>query len=220
MITSNEMLLVKSGTIDGYDLYRKHYEEFTFKELQEINNAWDKIYPTRKFFHPDIALKCLKLIISETDESDINVVELGCNQGQLAKILLSFIEIKRYDGYDICESALKRSVVYDNRYKTILLKNHFVHYDNLAGINLFISTHTLEHLSEKEVTDLLFKIKDIEYFLFEVPLIASGESWEKDLSSHVLKSGRDWLHNEIKKVGHELIYQEHHTTLWKKISDV
>jgi 2-polyprenyl-3-methyl-5-hydroxy-6-metoxy-1,4-benzoquinol methylase len=128
-------------------------------------------------------------------DKNLVVVEIGCNEGQLAKRMLSiFDNIQMWNGYDFKE-PIKRTAVMNSRYCPIILDDWF-HETKLPEFDVFVASHVLEHLSEDQVVKTLNHGK-AKYMLLEVPLNEDGKTWETWACTHVLKWGlkhfREWF---------------------------
>ena len=171
--------------LDGnFVLFRFRYNELSFSNHLEIVDSWDKKWPIQRQYNIEGIKNGLSLL-----EGDLHIAELGCHDGSLAKELLEDNKnIKSWIGYDICSDAIKRSYI-SSKYKPILLDNWF-HKINLPNFNTFISSHTLEHLSDDRVLETFNKISFAKYLILDTPLKEYGQDWAGYHASHVLKSGK------------------------------
>ena len=85
--------------------------------------------------------------------------------------------------------------------------------------NALIATHMIEHISWRELTELINWIPEgIRTVLFEAPLPASDEniSWKGDHSSHVLEKGWEQVISEMKNHSFSVDYSEDNTFIFRR----
>ncbi len=171
--------------LDGnFVLFRFRYNELSFSNHVEIVDSWDDKWPVQRQYNIDGIKTALSLI-----DEDLEIVELGCHDGSLAcELLQENDRIKCWYGYDICSKAISRSKNLE-KYKPAVLNDWF-HNLELPKLNLFISSHTLEHLSDDRVLATFDKVLDVKYLLLDTPLEEYGQDWAGYHASHVLKSGK------------------------------
>lgn len=175
----------------NWDFYRDHYlnGDYSFQDLVKINNLWyEALDDNRVFFH----YKWLDGYLKKVVEFPARVVELGCFKGELAKQTLSnFEDIVCWDGYDICSSAVNSNICEDPRYLSNSLSCSFWNIPDIK-FEIFVSTHTVEHLSNEEVMCLLNFIERNcgKGVYLEMPIRENGKKWRGGASSHVLELGR------------------------------
>lgn len=121
------------------------------------------------------------------------VVEVGGWKGELAQYCLSKYsnEIRDWTNIEFCENAIKKTVPMDSRYEAICPKSFcwFTKGHRLTGYDIFVSAHTIEHLSDDHMARLIQAISGISVVMFDAPLTAEGEDWNDFLGTHKLKMG-------------------------------
>ena len=184
----------------NWDVYRKHFHNLSIKDQIQLNYEWDKRYPKQAHFSIKPITACFTN--ATTKFKNFSVVELGCHQGYLAKqILEHFDSINSWIGYDINSQALERSVVKDKRYTNIALKDWF-HNTTIPNFDLFISTHTFEHMDLDGVDKTIASISRIaKYMILEIPIQEYERHWRGYKGGHVLRSGRPEIRSLIEKYG-------------------
>lgn len=179
-------------TISGHnwDFYRDNYIQgkYSYADLVEINELWYPLLRRQVFFHPVWARRFFK----QFNGKKLNVIELGCYQGELAEEIMARFPTKigKWVGSDICESALYNAVVSDP-FEPMFLDEPF-YKQQLDGFDVFISTHTLEHMIWPEVFQVFDKVNqsNIDSVFLELPVKENGKKWRGGGSSHVLDKGR------------------------------
>jgi hypothetical protein len=173
--------IAKKYKVD-WNQFRNIYHSLSFKRLESICNNIDILYPVQRQHH---AVHFCRMI--KTLPDDLEVVELGCHEGHLAKRMLEATDkIKWWVGYDF-ESPIKRNVCMDKRYSTVSLDNWF-HKTDIPKCDVFVASHVLEHLSSVQLQQTLTSI-DAKHFLFEIPLKEEGRTWNNGACTHVLEWG-------------------------------
>lgn len=191
-----------------FNLFRKQYHTLSFEEQKRINTQWNSKFPNQKHYDLHFFLTCFQHIATEIGEN-ISVAELGGNNGQLAFDVLSIfprmkwlnIEIINLDQVD----GLK-----DFNYSFYELPAQIWNTDfRLSGFDLFVSSHTFEHLSNDDMDNFLFFLlgQNVRYLIFETPLKEHGQDWHDYHGSHVLKYGRGYIRRILKKK-YELIKED------------
>jgi hypothetical protein len=196
-----------------WNAFRRLQPSLTFKQREKIGDYLDELYPIQRYFH---AIHFKKMF--EKLPEDLSVVELGCHQGNLAKKMLKeFSKIKSWTGYDF-HSPISRSIVHDDRYSSMILSDWFQNI-SLPDFDVFVSSHTLEHLSNKEAAAVLCRIQS-PYMLIEVPLNKEGRNWHNWGCTHTLLWGLDKLYNFITNLGYSMFYKSPagHVSGWKLVS--
>jgi hypothetical protein len=196
----------------NWDFYRDHYlnGDYSFQELVRLNNSWYvALEENRVFYHQKWINKFLGKLSAEFP---VRVVELGCYRGELAaEILPKYDDIVSWDGYDICHYAVDFSACNDKRYFPTKLTCSFWQLPDFK-FEIFVSAHTIEHLSNEEAIDLMgFLERNCRKGIYlEMPIKEEGKKWRGGASSHVLELGRKhfrrFFHSHGWKTVHEATY--------------
>lgn len=133
--------LFERGGLD--QTYFKHYSETFYFEI------WSQ------------AVQLIKKI------NNPNIIEIGCGPGQFANLLFDS-NIKKYQGIDFSEEAIKYAKIRNDKYRKLF------NIDNAYTTNLFnkeyntvIIFEVLEHVNED--LKILSRIKENSHILFSVP---------------------------------------------------
>ena len=196
MIDRQVLAKIMAGKLESFNLWRNHYEEMTFRELVGAYNAWALLYPLRQdrnFCLPTV-LKAIEEVKEQLNKETLNIVELGGYEGALAYDVLTCYPDFTYVNYDLCSIAIQRTKNQLKKYKfdAIRLKKPFWdtpitrrHYGetlmsttNLKqkppNFDLFITSHTLEHLINKEVFKVLDHIAEVPFMYIQMPIREGG----------------------------------------------
>lgn len=233
MTSKKTLREIKKGTLEGFDLWRKHYTKLTFKQLAQIYHAWAIIYPERQdgnYCMPAV-FKAIEVIKGELGKDTLNIIEFGGYEGELAYDVFTSYPNFTYVNYDFCIKAIKypKPPLKNYEYRVILLKKPFWktfpithrHFKMVvrgqtrmssldlknqpkSEYDLFITSHTLEHLSDEEVFKVLDHMTEIPFMYIQMPIREGGYdgvkaghicslSWSR-ISKHLTELG----YNEVK----------------------
>uniref|UniRef100_A0A6H1Z7H3 Putative methyltransferase n=1 Tax=viral metagenome TaxID=1070528 RepID=A0A6H1Z7H3_9ZZZZ len=220
--TNNDILRV--GTNFDFDAYRQYYSSLSFPERQRISEALDQIWPLQARFNLLLLDRIFSLIEPDIPGA-IKILELGCHEGHLAKEILQRVpgfSVQSWVGYDLNARALSRSasIVNDERFSSFALGDWFYNIE-LPEFNIFLSTHTLEHMVLHEATKIFDHIcKKALYLIFEIPIEENGQAWRGYKGSHVLEAGRKIIRKLLSDRGYTCFYEDgpSWTTGWKNIN--
>lgn len=198
------------------DRYRRCYSSLSFPDLIKLYEEFNRISPEQICF----TLEKIKNVFNKTELEVIKIVELGCHDGQLAKeILKEYSNIQSWIGYDICYSAVNRSRlnVHDDRFTAIALNDWFFNIE-LPKFNIFVCSHTLEHLNMDQVIKTLDHAKNAKEIILEIPVYDVGRSWRYSKSTHVLTENRETIRKILTERNYTCFYEDgkRWTTGWRK----
>jgi len=199
--------LFKKTVEDGnWDHYRGVYKRgIDFDSLVELNNLWYPVIQDQEFYDIGKAKQFFDML----PDRPLTVVELGCYRGTLAKQILEINDnIEVWYGYDLCHLALKNRVVEDGRFHPVYMDTQWYNQDH-DPFDVFISTHTLEHMTNPEVRQTIVKIyESCELAVYlELPVLESGKTWRGGASSHVLRWGRRYFRDKFTNDGWKIIFE-------------
>ena len=206
---------IKKG---NWDPYREHFPTMTLEDRINLCTTWDKWFPKQAHFSPELVKKMLSSISDAIGE--MSVVELGCHAGDLAKRMLKEVcDIVRWVGYDINWSAIQRTAINDARYCPIWLMKWF-HETRLPEFEVFVCTHTFEHMLIDEVDKIIGHVAETaNWLILEIPIEEGGQDWSGYNGAHVLREGRADIRNLILRHGFVLFdeaYGNGWVTGWKR----
>jgi len=216
--------IFKVGKDFNFDSYRQYYSSLSFQANKRISEALDHMWPHQAQFNLRRLTKIFALIEPEIPGA-MKVIELGCHEGHLAKGILQRIpgfSIQSWVGYDLNSRALSRSgsIVNDERFSTVALARVF-YMTELPEFNIFVSTHTLEHMNIHEVIKVFdHTCKGSLYLVLEIPIKENGQDWRCYKGAHVLKEGRRAIRELLYARGYTCFYENgpSWTTAWKNIN--
>jgi len=192
--------IISDMTHGNFESYRNNYADMSESVIRylyaEMYNPDAPCYASVEEFEKLLRNVCYP-----------SIVELGCHRGHLAKKLLSiFPNIQKWYGFDINPKALKHSIVDDSRFVPVLTP--FTEFQDNSS-NVFISSHTLEHLSTEQVTATLTALKH-EWVFLEMPITENGQEKWKGRNTHVLTAGRKDIRKMLKQ--YNIFYENTYTT--------
>lgn len=198
-----------------WNVYRKAYSLLDFEEkkriyanLPVVNNRrvhkFNHAY-SKKYLH-----KCLLHVFMDAKQKRLSVLEFGCGAGFYAKeALRDFPFISSWIGTDLDKEVLQACDVGDKRFFPVLLSENIYNKDLIMTGDIFIATHSLEHIDREENSLLLDKVAKggTKYIIIECPYKdgtdRQGPTFhKKDPSLHVLDVGSDWFTEVLHKLGY------------------
>lgn len=198
--------------LNDWNTFREMYCDLSFCDRELISGELDKLFPQQTHYRLDRFMDMFKLV----NVKNPNVIELGCNQGQLARACLKRLpNIKYWTGYDF-EAPIKRNVVKYARYEARSLKDWF-HNIEIENPDVFVCSHTIEHMSNDEAEKTFNHVRDANYLMLEIPVKPEGQNWYNYRGTHVLKYGQKDIHAMLLGLGFKLIYEERQpwSTMWE-----
>lgn len=182
-----------------WDAWRDSYDTTSFQEQAEFYDRVARDYPEQA--HWDLAAARRAMAGVET------VTEVGGWRGELADICLKeHPGLRLWVNYDLCRWALTEGRRCKNRrYRARLLKDWPWNTD-LPPADLFVSTHTLEHMRWDQVCALARQFRKYRRLHLEVPIHATdGESWRGFTGTHILEASWSDLEALIVTTGFERV---------------
>jgi hypothetical protein len=178
--------------IENHNRWRKNYELMTYQDHKNYYQAvFNEAPHQRQYTYDEVSYPFERL-----KDKNLWVIEFGGYQGELAhQILRKYDNIKLWDNYEITDRALKYRICNDERYHPIVLDGFIWDYASgthgIPGVyNLFISSHTIEHITGHDFQKLVDKvIRHVDYCILEIPLpmdMSKGvETWNNYDGTHI-----------------------------------
>jgi len=183
----------------NWNKFREYYDSLLFSEREELSVRFDSLFPKQRYFHKGQFVKMLNMI-----DGDIKVVEFGCHDGSLAKETIPHVKnISMWYGFDF--NTFSDRCFSIDKFKFIPLEKWF-HDTKLPEFNVFVSSHSIEHISDIQALKLLKHVSTAKHCLFEIPINDEGRSWHNWGCSHVLTWGRIRLREIMNSLGYDLFY--------------
>lgn len=193
-----------------FDTWRELYETLTTEEQKEFHNDIELKYPEQAHFHSENVDWLLSFMLIDNESVLFDIVEMGGWKGDLAKHCIdkNGKNINKWTNMELCENAINKSVFSDTRYMP-MQPDSFTWFENskLKG-DCFISTHVIEHLSNKHFISLVDYLSEnnYKYVLFEAPLYNNDHNWKGYLGTHILGFGWESVVREMSAKGFELLH--------------
>uniref|UniRef100_A0A6M3J0C0 Putative methyltransferase n=1 Tax=viral metagenome TaxID=1070528 RepID=A0A6M3J0C0_9ZZZZ len=208
MLTRKNFINVLEASRRGdFRLFKTHYSRMSFTERKDLENVLDRYFPDQRNFNLAKILDIFNMIINVYGESNIKVIELGCNDCMLAdNISKEFNEISSWHGYDINEFAIGRYTnnnSNNNKVEPFILRDHFYRTEIDDDFDVFVSSHTLEHFNDDGFVECLNHISHVKYIIIELPIF---EFKSNSTDTHVLKMNREEMFKHFKYLGYKMFY--------------
>jgi hypothetical protein len=187
-----------------WDVFRENYPQMTWSELVGFYRGVWKQYPNQVHFDEPSARSFFEYV-SERGERG-NVFELGGWQGHLARSVWDLVE-GDWDNYEVCEGAVEHSCFTDARFHPRVPDGFVWQMDPSCfdRYSVLVASHVLEHLSKREVKQLLDRLRKISYAFIQSPLSDDGTDWHGYAGTHIYEGSWRDLEMSFEAVGFSLI---------------
>lgn len=217
--------------IDGFlhknwEPYREYYNKLNFpdivwlqmKAMEIYDRVHGKMWLRTAAYNEKFILEAFQEVFREASKPSI-VLEFGAWNGKLADTVLKYYSnfIMRWHGTDIAPVVVTNNLCKHPTYNPIVLLGQL--YDvNLPPHDIFVCSHTLEHLSWEEVQKVL-KWQRAKYLVLETPLRENLDGYE---GGHVLDVDEEDYRNFIIRLNYRNIYmsKDYLVTAWVDRSSV
>lgn len=187
-----------------WDRWRELYDSFSHEENIEIGNALEAAYPYQVSFNAELFENFFSAVLPGA-----RVLEIGGWKGELAKHLLEKNPgIEHWHNVDMCRAAVLKTVpmgANSHRY-TSEFPGSFDWFktQRASAFDIAVSAHTIEHLSDAHLKDLIAFLAGIPLIVFEAPISKkSGASWAGYPGTHILSMGWDEIETLMRARGYQ-----------------
>lgn len=166
--------------IEQFNRWRENYNNMSYADQRNFYDDVATQYPQQ--IHFTYAL--WRHFFDRLKYQSLAVLEVGGWRGELAgKMLTEYANIASWHNYEIVQL---KQVVTDNRYRFIV-PDDFVWNIDLPTADIFVASHTIEHLIGRDL-EALIKNLDTRWAVLEAPL-SQGVDWHGYHGSHILELG-------------------------------
>lgn len=191
-------------TLD-WDAWRTAYPTLSYREQQEFHSLIYAQYPEQQHYDTTSVHAVLEQIKPRT------IVELGGWNGQLAHQMLDqYPTIERWTNVEICREAADAGAHRHPRYMAATLDDYYWHSGPWI-CDLFIASHTIEHLSHHHLNQTIEATQAKALFL-DAPLIDAPTNWHAFTGTHILETGWAGVNQTCKQHGYHLTWAIPHLT--------
>jgi len=163
-----------------FDMWREAYGRMTAAEHAEFYKKLHADHPDQRHFNGDDALA----FFSEIPQGDLAVLELGGYDGELADLCLGVSNVKSWDNFDLAAPEQKCK---DKRYCHHAIDIHLWNLTTPFEWDVFVASHVIEHLSERDLTNLLDYIRPCAFVYLDSPLHETDRTdWSGSTAAHKL----------------------------------
>jgi hypothetical protein len=204
--------------IDGkWDTWRDYYEKLTPSEITWIYSCLHHFVGEQAHFDLVRVIEAINLIFDK--ENKLNITELGCWKGHLAKLLLEIYDENKigfYTGYDLDHYAIETNIVDSPRFAAVKLYDwwHNLSYPRLGidSSSVMLSCHTIEHFNDYQLKKILFKCSEagFKYLIWELPFCQDRglKNWYGTNNTHILNIDSTVFQFVVKACGYDFFYHE------------
>lgn len=186
-----------------WNLWRELYYDLTEAENIQFGNDIFARYPGQASFNPfnfDFAIK------KHLERLPVppKVLEVGGWRGELAQHCFSKHEIWSWHNIDMCKAAVDNSLPIQKHDKcspgyTSFFPGDFDWFKKprLEDYDMFVSAHTIEHLTDDHFLQLMDYAMGIPIVLLEAPITNEGQKWDGYIGTHIMEMGWERVHKEM-----------------------
>lgn len=168
-----------------FDQWRQNYDRMSYREQLAFYDHIEAVYPVQSSFN----VKAWEAFFEWLPPERVTVFELGGWHGEMAAHLLpGFPFIDKWINWEISRAAVAGSVCDDPRYEAVT-PDDFAWLLPLPAHNVFVASHTLEHIRLYQVYQLFRKIPAGVYVGLEIPVTEETPNWEGYHGSHIIEGG-------------------------------
>lgn len=186
-----------------FNQWRSLYSELTDEEQKELYNELEKKYPHQQHF----TRSNYDLLFSRYPNKSI--LEAGGWKGELAQYCFSKYQIKSWKNIEVCQSAIDKTVPINGNY-FVENPQKFDWFNDFSKIStkdiydIFISAHTIEHLCDKHLIEMLEAISQIKVIMLEAPISRSQNDWHNYTGTHILNMGWNQIDDIMRGHGYNV----------------
>ena len=202
----------------NWDEYRKRYSTLTFKEKKRLIEHWYHLYPKQTGYAINLPffIRCIDKVIKQTKRKNISLVEYGGHDGSLAALVMQKHNQLNWINIDIIPHTVKKQLENYNYREYVLEDELWIERPNFKDYDVFISSSTLEHISDEEIIQLFDYIRsqEIKYLILLVTTTPNGSNWENYGGAHVLRTGSSGLKKMLSERGYKLLEEDSQRIKW------
>lgn len=198
-----------------FNRWRDDYQQMSYEEQVEFYNEVARRWPEQIDFHFPSWGRFFAYVHLEL--GPFSVFEIGGWKGELAQAVFEAIpdviahsvihggarQVPTWVNFEISEEALTETVVIDPRYRASVPPD-FAWNVPLPNMDVFIASHTIEHITEENFVALLNNLPDTIVFIgLESPLRPSDtdRGWDNYTGSHILEIGWEEIFYRLARFG-------------------
>lgn len=196
--------------IMNWDNWRKQYDNMSFDDQRQFYAKVAQKHPNQQHYNYQTA----RFFFNNVAEHDSTILELGGWKGELAqKCLMEFnSKIKEWINVDLVQFGNN-----SGKYRELALDRFIWEYNWLKDLpthQIFVSTHTFEHLSEEHVRAIIKKLYS-KYVYLEIPLERYRRDWNGYQGSHKLPMMQVEIADAMIEAGYTPIMRFGWATMWR-----
>ena len=202
----------------NWNEYRKRYPSLTFQEKKQLVEHWYHLYPKQAGYAREkpFFLRCINKVIKQTKRNNLSVIEYGGHDGGLADMVMKNHHHLKWLNVDIIPHKFKKQLENYDYQEHILENEVWIEKPNLKIYDIFLSSATLEHISDEEIIQLFDYIRsqEIKYLILLITITPKGSNWKNYKGSHVLRTGSIGLKKMLSEQGYKLLENNSKRCRW------
>ncbi len=185
-----------------WDKWRELYYSLTPEENIEFGNDIEARYPGQQSYN----VANFDYLFGEVCRAPA-VIEIGGWKGELALHCMSKHVIKSWFNIDMCKAAVEKTVPmgslpYAARFPYEF--DWFAREERKQDYDVCVSAHTIEHLSDRHLIQLIDYIRGIGLIMFEAPISPKGDNWDGYHGTHMLTMGWNGVNASMEGRGYRV----------------
>lgn len=199
---------IKHAGVEGFNQWREYYDKLSFNQHKDIANYWSDSSLLERSAHPSFFMWAFKqLIKTGMDLDEARVAELGPADGWLAYNCMSRLKLKSWIGYDISTVMVERTLPEARSLGFVNIELNEQFWDStVEDFDIFVSSHTIEHLSDNHFKELLkFISPRANALILEIYIKGSRTGWRNYGGSHILTLNGNDIDTMIRDKGFVLM---------------
>lgn len=184
-----------------FDPWREFYDELTWQDQLEFYDEVARRWPKQTNYPFGWFKSCFSYIGDRLGK--FSVLEIGGWTGEMAcQALETFSSITSWTNYEVCRWAANTPACDNERYSAVIAED-FPWNVKLPECDVFVSSHTLEHIKAAEAERLFLNLPASVKFMAHAVSngIAANKDWCGYGGSHILECDWDGIEALAEKAG-------------------
>lgn len=198
--------------------YRERYSALTFKEKKRLHESWYLLYPKQEGYAQNLGffMRCIDKVIKQTKKENLSLVEYGGYDGGLAEVVMRKHHHVKWINVEIIPHIAKELLENRDYIEHVLESELWIEKPNFKAYDVFLSSSTLEHISDEEIIQLFDYIRsqEIKYLILLIDTTPEGTDWNNYGGAHILRTGSMGIIKMLVEKGYKLKEEERKTITW------
>lgn len=149
---------------------------------KRLYESWYRLYPKQVGYATNLTffVRCIDKVIKQTKRKNLSLVEYGGHDGGLAALVMEKHHHIKWINVDIIPHIAKEQLVNCDYREHVLENELWIEKPNFNAYDIFLSSSTLEHISDNELIQLFdyIRTQNIKYLILLVTTTPKGSNWK------------------------------------------